>query len=121
MWLFKGLVKKLFPILSADTNALLTSTFAFTVINGGNQTNVIPNHVEANLNVRVASFNTPEEVVNHVKKVIKDKDIVEDLIQLQKEEEVKDIELLWRATIDNNSLIKFTMNKLSWAPKLCYL
>ena len=62
--------------LSADTNALLTSTFAFTVINGGNQTNVIPNHVEANLNVRVASFNTPEEVVNHVKKVIKDKDIV---------------------------------------------
>lgn len=76
MWLFKGLVKALFPILSADTNALLTSTFAFTVINGGNQTNVIPNHVEANLNVRVASFNTPEEVVNHVKKVIKDKDIV---------------------------------------------
>ena len=76
MWLFKGLVKKLFPILGADTNALLTSTFAFTIMNGGNQSNVIPNHVEANLNVRVASFNTPEEVIAHVKKVIKDKDIV---------------------------------------------
>ena len=45
--------------------------------------------------------------------VIKDKNIIEDLIQMQKEEEVKDIELLWRATIDNNSLIKFTMNKLN--------
>ena len=45
--------------------------------------------------------------------VIKDKNIIEDLIQMQKEEEVKDIELLWRATIDNNALIKFTMNKLN--------
>ncbi|MBQ9730619.1 MAG: M20/M25/M40 family metallo-hydrolase [Bacilli bacterium] len=72
MWLFKGLVKKLFPIISADTNALLTSTFAFTVINGGNQTNVIPNHVEANINVRVAPFNSAEEVIEHIKKVIKD-------------------------------------------------
>ena len=72
MWLFKGLVKKLFPILSADTNALLTSTFAFTTIHGGNQTNIIPNHVEANINVRVAPFNSAEEVIEHVKKVIKD-------------------------------------------------
>lgn len=45
--------------------------------------------------------------------VIKDKNVIEDLIQMQKEEEVKDIELLWKATIDNNTLIKFTMNKLN--------
>lgn len=45
--------------------------------------------------------------------VIKDRDVVEDLIKTQKEEEIKDIELLWKATIDNNSLIKFTMNKLN--------
>ncbi len=45
--------------------------------------------------------------------VIQDKDVVEDLIKMQKEEEVKDIELLWQATINNNSLIKFTMNKLN--------
>ncbi|MCD7879478.1 MAG: hypothetical protein LUG16_06055 [Candidatus Gastranaerophilales bacterium] len=45
--------------------------------------------------------------------VIKDRNVVEDLIKMQKEEEVKDIELLWRATIDNNTLIKFTMNKLN--------
>lgn len=45
--------------------------------------------------------------------VIKDRDVIEDLIKMQKEEEVKDIELLWQATIDNNALIKFTMNKLN--------
>jgi len=75
MWLFKGLVKKLFTVVSADTRALLTSTFAFTTINGGNQTNVIPNHVEANINVRIAPFNTLDDVLNHVKKVINDDEI----------------------------------------------
>ncbi len=45
--------------------------------------------------------------------VIQDRDVVEELIKAQKEEEIKDIELLWRATIDNNALIKFTMNKLN--------
>lgn len=45
--------------------------------------------------------------------VIKDRDVVEDLIKTQKEEEIQDIETLWKATIDNNSLIKFTMNKLN--------
>lgn len=45
--------------------------------------------------------------------VIKDKSVIEELIKTQKEEEIKDIELLWQATIDNNTLIKFTMNKLN--------
>lgn len=75
MWLFKGLVKKLFTKLSADTRALVTSTFAFTTLNGGNQTNIIPNHVEANINVRIAPFDSPEKVIEHIKKVIKDDDI----------------------------------------------
>ena len=76
MWLFSGLVKWLFTKLSADTRALLTSTFAFTMLNGGNQTNIIPNKVEANINVRIAPFDTAEDVVNHIKKVLNDKDIV---------------------------------------------
>lgn len=62
-------------MLSADVNALLRTTFAFTILNGGNQTNVIPNHVEANINVRVAPFNTPDEVLAYIKKIIKDDSI----------------------------------------------
>lgn len=76
MWLFKGLVKKLLVILGADTRALLTSTFAFTIMNGGNQSNIIPNNVEANINVRVAPFDTVEDVVKHIKKVINDDQII---------------------------------------------
>ena len=75
MWLFRPLVKKLFTILSADTRALLTTTFAFTILNGGNQSNIIPNHVEANINIRVAPFNTPEQVIEHIKKIINDDSI----------------------------------------------
>lgn len=45
--------------------------------------------------------------------VINDREKLENIIRMQKEEEVKDIELLWNATIDNNMLIKFTMNKLN--------
>lgn len=76
MWLFKGLVKHLFTKLSVDTRALLTSTFAFTIFNGGNQTNIIPNHVEANINVRIAPFDTAEDVINHINKVIDDDSII---------------------------------------------
>lgn len=76
MWLFKGLVKKLFVKLSADTRALLTSTFAFTMLNGGTQTNIIPNKVEANINVRISPFDNVDKIVAHIKKTIKDKDIV---------------------------------------------
>lgn len=45
--------------------------------------------------------------------VLQDKLSIESLIRMQKEEEVKDIDTLWQATIDNNTLIKFTMNKLN--------
>jgi len=45
--------------------------------------------------------------------VINDREVIEDLIKMQKEEEVKDIELLWKSAADRNSLIKFTINKLN--------
>ena len=61
------------------------------------------NKLELNNNIKATNKNL----------VIQDRATVEDLIRMQKEEEVKDIETLWRATIDNNALIKFTMNKLN--------
>ena len=88
MWLFKGLLKKLFVIASADTRALLTTTFAFTLIQGGSATNIIPNHVEANINVRIAPFDTVEDVIKHIKKVIKNDNIkleVSDVNKMYKE------------------------------------
>ncbi len=69
--------------------------------------------------IKLESVEKNELKLNHNKElkeknlVLKDKAAIEELIKMQKEEEVKDIELLWRATIDNNTLIKFTMNKLN--------
>ncbi len=53
------------------------------------------------------------KVIDKKNLVINNRAIVEDLIKIQKEEEIKDIELLWKATVNNNTLIKFTMNKLN--------
>ena len=57
-------------------------------------------------------LNSGKEIKNK-NLVINNRDEIEELIKAQKEEEIKDIELLWRATIDNNTLIQFTMNKLN--------
>ena len=74
-WLFKGLIKKVFCSVSSDGNALFRTTFAFTVLKGGNQSNIIPNHVEAIINVRIAPYNCIDDVIKHIKKVIKDDSI----------------------------------------------
>ena len=84
MWLFEGLLKKIFVKASADTRALLSTTFAFTIIRGGNATNIIPNHVEANVNVRIAPFDTVEDVVKHIKKVIKNDNIKIEVFDVNK-------------------------------------
>lgn len=56
---------------------------------------------------------TEEKAIKNKNLVLKDRNAIEELIQVQKEDEVKDIEILWNATVDNNMLIKFTMNKLN--------
>ena len=47
-------------------------------------------------------------------KIIIDKqEELSDIIKMQKQTEIEDIEMLWKATVDNNKLIKFTMQKLN--------
>ncbi len=63
----------------------------------------------------------PKKTVNirPVEKVIKgslmvnDKETLDNIVKMQKEDELKDIELLWKATVEKNNLIKFTMKKLN--------
>lgn len=39
------------------------------------------------------------------------------IAQLQQQKDIEDIEMLWEATVENNSLIKFAMKKLSIPPE----
>ncbi len=54
-----------------------------------------------------------------VKKVTKDKMVItkqeelQELVAIQQESEIKDLEMLWQATVDNNQLIKFALQKLN--------
>ena len=45
--------------------------------------------------------------------VIKDKKIIEDLIELQKQKDLEDIENLWKGTVENDKVIEFALKKLS--------
>ena len=45
--------------------------------------------------------------------LINDKQMMDDLIKLQKEKDLADIELLWKGTIENNKVIEFALKKLA--------
>lgn len=45
--------------------------------------------------------------------VIKDKKIIEDLIELQKQKDLEDIENLWKGTVENDKVIEFALKKLA--------
>lgn len=71
MWLFKGLVKKIFE-KGLETNAMLRTTFAYTELSGSNAKNVLPTTAKCNVNIRMISGDTIDTVVEHIKKVVND-------------------------------------------------
>lgn len=55
----------------------------------------------------------PVEDKSSKKIIINKQEEFSELVSMQQETEIKDIEMLWEATVDNNKLIKFTMQKLN--------
>ena len=49
--------------------------------------------------------------------VIDEETALNGIINLQQQKDVEDIELLWKATVENNNIIKFAMKKLSIPPE----
>ena len=45
--------------------------------------------------------------------VISDKEIMDEIIKLQKEKDLEDIERLWKGTVENNQVIGFALKKLA--------
>ena len=74
LWLFGGLVK---AQLAADpkTNAMVRTTTAVTVMNGGVQENVVPQQAQASVNFRMLPGTSEEDVLAHVRRVIDDPEI----------------------------------------------
>lgn len=45
--------------------------------------------------------------------LINDKQLIEDLVELQKKKDMEDIENLWKGTVENNQVIEFALKKLA--------
>lgn len=72
LWLFKPLMKKLLPIISAQAGAMLSTTIAFTMSEGSNGYNVIPQEASICANMRFiphqGTDNSLEVITNLAKK-----------------------------------------------------
>ena len=74
-----------------------------------------------NLNEEVPLSNFEKQTIqlpkNKVNKkeslLVNDKEILQELIALQKEKDMEDIENLWKGTVENNQIIGFALKKLS--------
>ena len=67
LWLFEPLVETQLT-QGAETNAMLRTTTAFTVLAAGNAANVIPGRASATLNFRLLPGTSSEDVVAYVRK-----------------------------------------------------
>ena len=48
---------------------------------------------------------------------ISEDDALKGIVKLQQQKDLEDIDMLWKATVENNSIIKFAMKKLSIPPE----
>jgi carboxypeptidase PM20D1 len=69
LWLFGPVVKSQLE-KGAATNAMLRTTTALTVVQGGNKENVLPGRAEARVNFRILPGDTVEGVTAHVRQVV---------------------------------------------------
>lgn len=70
-WLFKGLILKIYEG-GNNSNALVRTTTAPTIIHAGIKDNVIPTRAEAVVNFRILPGETSGDVINHLERVIAD-------------------------------------------------
>ncbi len=71
-WLFGGLIVHQLE-QSPTTNAVVRTTTAATIIEGGVKDNVLPARARAVINFRIKPGDTPESVLAHVARVVADK------------------------------------------------
>ncbi len=74
LWLFKGLVMRGLTD-SRTSNAMVRTTTALTLVSAGVKENVVPQEARASVNFRILPCETPDDVLEHVRRTIDDPDI----------------------------------------------
>ncbi|MBS6864428.1 MAG: M20/M25/M40 family metallo-hydrolase [Ruthenibacterium sp.] len=75
LWCFGGLLCALAEKLGGEINAMMRTTFAFTMAQGSKQINVMPNEATAGVNVRLVNADSPESVKEYMQRVINDENV----------------------------------------------
>ena len=75
MWLFEGLLDKICIKSGGELNALLRTTVAFTQMQGGATSNVIPPEATMVSNIRLNPCDTIESAIEYIGGVIGDEDV----------------------------------------------
>lgn len=73
-WLFSALIEKAFASFPQG-NAIIRTTTAATMVEGGNAANVLPQSAKAVINFRIAPGETSAELIRHIKNVIRNDEI----------------------------------------------
>jgi len=68
---FSPLLKFVLSVAAPMTNALIRTTFAPTILVGSDARNTIPKTTIVNVNYRMITGNTHEDVMNHLNKILK--------------------------------------------------
>ena len=69
MWLFKPLLIKVLPMISAQAGAMLQTTIAFTMLKGSNAYNVLPQEAILGANMRFIPHEGMNASLNKVKRI----------------------------------------------------
>ncbi len=80
LWLFKPLMKKLLPMISAQAGAMLSTTIAFTMSEGSNGYNVIPQEASICANMRYIPHQGTDESLEVITNLAKKYDIETEVI-----------------------------------------
>lgn len=73
-WLFKPVITNMLS-KTASTNALITTTIAPTIIDGGEKYNVIPDNSDVVINFRILPGENVENVKNEITEYLKDENV----------------------------------------------
>lgn len=90
MWLFKPLIKWLLPKLSPYGRALLSTTLAFTMMEGSNQVNVIPSEASITANLRIHPIQSVDDSFEVLEKIANKYDIEAILLEHRNETDLTD-------------------------------
>lgn len=83
LWCFGGLLTALAEKLGGELNAMMRTTFAFTMLKGSKQNNVMPNEASAGINVRLVNTDSPDDVKAYMERAIQNPRVRVDVVHAQ--------------------------------------